>query len=127
MPFQGVRVSGLRELELAFARFGAEEKKALRAGLASAAEPVRARAVELADQNIRNIGPEWDQMRTGVTTKVVYVAPRHRRSGRPGYVRPNLAPLLMDRALSPALEENEPKVVELLDAVLGGLGEQWEA
>lgn len=125
MPFEGVRVSGLRELNRAFARFGAEEKKALTGALASAAEPVRARAVELADANIRNIGPVWDQMRTGVTARVVYVAPKQRRGRNPNLARPNLAPLLMDKALSPALEETEPQVVELLDGVLGALGEQW--
>jgi hypothetical protein len=126
MPFDGVRVDGLRDLQRAFARFGVEEKKALRDGLASAAEPVRVRATELADERIRNIGPEWDQMRIGVTTKVVYVAPaRRRRAGHTSLSRPNLAPLLMDRAMSPALEETEPEVVELLDAVLGRLGDEW--
>lgn len=127
MPFAGVRVSGLRDLERAFARFGEHEKRELTLGLALAAEPVRKRAEELADENIRNIGPEWSAMRTGVTTKLVYVAPRHRRAGRPGYVRPNLAPLLMDRAMSPALEENEPHVAELIDQMLGRLGEEWQA
>ena len=127
MPFEGVRVDGLRELNRAFAKFGAEEKKALTGALADAAEPVRARAETLADQNIRNIGPDWDQMRTGATTKLVYVAPARRRGRNPNLARPNLAPLLMDKALSPALEEAMPEVVDLLDGVLGQLGDEWAA
>jgi hypothetical protein len=125
MPFTGVRVSGLRDLDRAFAKFGRDEKQALRGALASAVEPVRKRAEELADQNIRNIGPAWEQMRVGVTTKVVYVAPSRRRGRNPNLARPNLAPLLMDRAMSPALEESIPEVVELLDGVLGRLGDEW--
>jgi hypothetical protein len=129
MPFDGVRVDGLRDLQRAFAKFGTEEKKRLRGALADAAEPVRARAVELADANIRNIGDQWDQMRVGVTSKVVYVAPkqRRRRGARVGSGRPNLAPLLMDRAMSPALEETKPQVIDLLDGVLGRLGDEWAA
>jgi hypothetical protein len=125
MPFDGVRVRGLRELEQAFARFGAAEKKMLTASLSAAVEPVRARAQELAASEIRNIGPRWQEMKVGVTTKLVYVAPRARR--RRGSPRKNLAPLLMDRAMSPALEEKTPEVIGLLDEVLGGLGDEWAA
>lgn len=127
MPFDGVRVSGLRELERAFARFGAAEKKTLTVSLAAAAEPVRARAEELAGTGIRNIGPRWQQMRVGVTTKLVYVAPKRRRGRNPNLARPNLAGLLMDRAMSPALEEKQIEVVGLLDAAFAGLGDEWAA
>jgi hypothetical protein len=127
MPFEGVRVRGLRDLERAFARFGAAEKKMLTASLAAAAEPVRVRAQELAASRIRNIGPRWQEMRVGVTTRLVYVAPKHRRGRNPNLARPNLAPLLMDRAMSPALAEKEAEVVGLLDAALGALGDEWEA
>ena len=125
MPFDGLRVQGLRELEQAFARFGAAEKKMLAGVLASAAEPVRERAQELASHNITNIGPRWEQMKVGVTTKLVYVAPRARR--RRGSPRPNLAGLLMDKAMQPALDEKAPEVESLLDVALGELGDEWAA
>lgn len=125
MASRTVRVHGLRELNRAFARYGAEEKKALQASLKAAGEPVRTRAEDLAAANITNIGPDWSQMRVGATTKVVYVAPKRRRN--PNLRRPNLAPLLMDSALSPALEETEPEVVALVGGVLDMLGERWGA
>jgi len=117
-----IRVQGLRELSTAFGRLSAELKAELKAELAAAAEPVRARAEALATSEIRNIGPTWSRMRVGVTPGVVYVAPKSRR--RRGSPRKNLAPLLMDRAMQPALEQEEPEVVGLLDAMLGRLSDE---
>lgn len=127
MPFEGVRVEGLRDLDRAFARFGKAEKKMLRGRLAAAAEPVRDRAQDLAGSEIRNIGPDWQEMKVGVTTKLVYVAPARRRGRNANLARPNFAPLLMSRALSPALEQNKDEVVGLIDDMLGELGEAWAA
>lgn len=115
-----VRVEGLRDLNRAFARLGAGVKKELVGELALAAEPVRAAAVELAVSGIRNIGPRWSQMRVGVTQSLVYVAPKSRR--RRGSPRPNLAPLLMDRAMQPALDENKEEVVTRLGLMIDRLG-----
>lgn len=119
MPFVGVRVQGLRELQRAFAQFGAEERRALRSGLAAAAEPVRVRAEELALADIDNmrLSPRWAQMRIGVTQPVVYVAPRARR--RQGSPRPNLAGLLMGRSMEPALDQERDEVVSLVDQLIG--------
>ena len=125
MPYAGVRVDGLRDLDRAFALFGKEEKKKFRVRLAEAAEPVRERAQELADENITNIGSEWSEFRIGVTTKAVYIAPRHRRSGHASYVRPKFGGLLMYEAMSPALEENKTAVADNIDSMLGELGDLW--
>lgn len=114
-----VRVQGLRELNAAFGRLSVELKAELAAGLAAAAEPVRSTAEQLAGSNIRNIGDQWSQMRVGVTSKVVYVAPKRRR--RRGSPRPNLAGLLMDRAMQPALEEKAVEVYTLVDVMIGRL------
>lgn len=119
MPFEGVRVQGYREASRAFAKMDAELKAELTGGLKEAGEPVRAEAETLAVSNIRNIGDRWSRMRLGVTTSVVYVAPSARNRG--GSPRPNLAGLLMDKAMSPALQAKEPEVVALLDAMLGRL------
>lgn len=126
MPFQGVRVNGLRDLERAFARFGAAEKEMLTASLSAAAEPVRARSEELASSEIENIGPRWQRMRIGVTTKLVYVAPKSRRGRNPNLARPNLAPLL-DHSMTEALTQETPTVIGLLDEALGSLGDIWAA
>lgn len=121
MPGAGeIRVQGLRELTSAFGRMSVQLKRDLAGELAVAAEPVRSRATDLAQTEIRNIGDRWSQMRVGVTTSLVYVAPKARR--RRGSPRPNLAGLLMNRAMQPALDEKAPEVVGLLDAMIGRLG-----
>lgn len=124
-----VRVEGLRELNRAFARADRKLKKELTGSLREAAEPVRAAAEHRAATEIRNIGEgdPWSLMRTGVTTKVVYVAPKQRGArGRGGRRRPNLAGLLMDRAMAPALAANREQVVHRVDGLLGSIGRDWE-
>jgi hypothetical protein len=117
-----VSVKGLRELSRAFGKLSVELKQELRETLAAAGDPVRARAESLASSEIRNIGDHWSRMRLGVTTSLVYIAPASRR--RRGSKRPNLAPLLMDRAMQPALDQEAPAVVGLLDAMLGRLSDE---
>lgn len=60
----------------------------------------------------------WSAMRVGIAPTLVYVAPRARRSG--GSPRPNLAPLLMERAMRPAVDEHSDEVVEKLEVALDG-------
>jgi len=119
-----IRIQGLKELTRSFNRLGADFKVALRVELADLAEPTRADAEERAAREIRNIGDRWEQMRIGITGQVVYVAPKaHRRKGSP---RPNLAPLLMDRAMQPALDSHadqiEAGVGRLFDRLAGEEG-----
>lgn len=91
-------------------------KTELRGFLREAAEPVQARAQSLAVEKIRNIGPRWSLMRVGVTTAGAYVAERQRGlKGPHPRRRPNLAGLLVDRALEPALQENHDRVVAALE------------
>lgn len=114
-----IRVQGLQELSRAFGRISADLRAEVRSELAAAGEPVRARGESLARSDIRNIGDRWSQMRIGVTSSLVYVAPKARR--RRGSPRPNLAPLLMDKALQPALDQSAPEIVAHMDAMLGRL------
>jgi len=120
MAAGAVRVRGLRELNRAFSKLAKDTKKELTGELKKAAEPVRGRAEELAVSRIRNIGSSWSAMRVGATAKMVYVAPRRRRSG--GSPRPNLAPLLLERALVPALDEKQGEVIDSVEQLLDRLG-----
>jgi hypothetical protein len=113
----------MRETSAAFARAGAQASKGLRTAEKHAAEPVRRDAEELAQSKIPRIGREWWRMRVGVTQRLVYVAPVRRgvRRGDLRHARPNLAYLLMERAMRPALEQNADEVshafAELFDQV----------
>jgi hypothetical protein len=98
----------------------------VRRGLRQAAEPVQRSAEELALEKIRRMprSPKWARMRVGVTRDFVYVAPRQRGAKGRGHQsarRPNLADLLMDRAMQPALDQHidevEARLEELLDRI----------
>lgn len=124
-----VHVKGLRDLEKAFKLAGPEANRELRAALTDVAEPIRADAERLARSRIPNIGESWSRMRTGVTLKVVYVAPksRSRESRRnPALRRPNLFGLLMGRSLEPALQQNLSLIENRVDKALQTVGAKWE-
>jgi hypothetical protein len=117
-----IHVSGLRELQRDLGRYAKDLKKELSVELKAVAEPVRAAAEQMASANIANIGPTWSRMRVGVTSSLVYVAPKSKRRG--GSPRGNLAGLLSEKAMQPALEENEPVIEAALEAMLDRLGEK---
>jgi hypothetical protein len=131
----GVHVRGLRELQRAFALADKKLARELRLALQEAADPVRYDAAQLAGKRIRNIlSPtaevNWAAMRVGVTRSLVYVAPqeRGRRSrANPKIRRPNLATLLMGRAMEPALVRNVATVERAVSRVLDTVGQAWEA
>lgn len=130
-----IRVRGLRDLQRAFALADKRLAKDLRVRLAEAAEPVRYDASQLAGKRIRNLlSPtaevDWSAMRVGVTRSVVYVAPveRGRRSRANRRIRrPNLATLLMGRAMEPALQRNLGTVETAVGRALDTVGQAWEA
>src|SRR4029077_1350261 len=98
---------------------GRDTSKAFRANERRIAEPVRSDAQTFAAGRIRNIGAQWPRMRTGVTRSLVYVAPRQKGThGRGPKRRPNLANLLMDRAMEPALQRNEARIERELERLL---------
>lgn len=120
-----IRVEGLRELNRAFARADRVLNAELKDGLRDAADPVRADAEALAVSGIPRIGLPWSRMRVGVTQKLVYVAPKERGRKR-GRRRPNLAGLLTERAMVPALEQNTAEVERRVGRVLDTVGREWE-
>lgn len=123
-----IAVRGLRELSAAFAKADKEARTGFRQELREVAEPVRATAEQLAESRITRIGPRWGRMRVGVTRRLVYVAPRQRgvNSKRSIAVRrPNLADLLMDRAMQPALDQHAPQIEARVEQALDNLLDRW--
>ncbi len=111
-----VRIEGFSRLQRDMRALGKDIAKDTRRTIAKAAEPARADAETLADQNIRNIGSRWDRMRIGVTIGGVYLAPKSRRRG--GSPRPNLGPLLIDKAMLPAVTKHAREVVDEVEVMI---------
>jgi len=122
-----IKVKGLRDLVRDLNRISSDVGDELRTELAKAADPVKRQAEALALGRIRNMpsSPDWAEMRIGVarSTALVYMVPerRSRRRNRK-WKRTNLADLLMERAMDPALEQNQEEVVQRVDEMLGRLG-----
>lgn len=112
----GITVHGLRDLNRAVSKASKDARREVRAAERQIAEPVRAEAQELAAREISHIGREWHQMRVGTTQKLIYVAPKMRNRG--GAKRKNLAGLLMDKAMQPALDHNQHRLEREVDQAL---------
>lgn len=126
-----LRVSGLAELQRAFARADRNVKKDLRSTIASVAEPVAADAHQLAVQEISGLGAAdpWAGFRVGVTRTLVYVAPKQRgrlsRRNPRRYIRRKFADFLMDKAMAPALDNNIPEIEQQVGRMLDGVADDW--
>lgn len=123
-----VSVKGLAELNRALRRTDRDMRLGVRSELREVAEPVRSQAESLAGSEIRRIGPAWQKMRVGITTNLVYVAPKQRGvrgRGSGGRRRPNLAPLLMDRAMQPALDRNAGQIERDLERTLDKIADTF--
>lgn len=132
MAVQPIKVEGLANLQRAFTRADRALRTDLRDALQEAAAPVRSDAQQLAGSQIRRMGQgsPWTRMRIGILGgTVVYVAPVERGvKGRGGERRrrPKLKPLMLDRALEPALERNRQAVVRRLDHMLDEVARVWD-
>lgn len=120
-----VRVHGLRELNATFRDAPKDTRRALHDEYRTIAEPVKTTAEALAVSEIPRVGVPWSRMRVGITTRLVYVAPRP-RGGRGSRRRPNFATLLARRALEPALARNAHRIEADFDAMLGRLVDKWD-
>jgi hypothetical protein len=128
---RAIRVENYKNVLQAFGKASRHLEKNFRAELREAVEPVRAEAERLAGSGaIENLktGDDWTKVRTGVTRSVVYIAPRERgrRSTRAGVGRPNLKPLLLDRAYEPALTKHRDDIIEDVDSLLGDVARIWD-
>jgi len=123
-----VVVRGQRDLSRAFAKADRDTRLRWRRTLRELAEPVRSDAEQMALTTIRNMAnsPKWARMRTGVTQKLVYVAPRQKGTrGRGRSRRPNLADLLMDRAMQPALDRHRGDVERAVELLFDGIADDF--
>ena len=130
MPAEGeVYVRGMRELSRAFAYADRDSRRELRAAFREVAEPVARDAESLAIARIRRmpLSPRWSLMRVGVTRTAVYVAPKQRgvRRRDDPHRRPNLADLMMDRAMEPALEQNQHEIEVAVEHALDRLADHF--
>jgi hypothetical protein len=126
-------VEGYTDLLRAFKVADRTLTRELRGRLRDVARPVADTAERLTAEGrpIRNLSPgdPWSGMRVGVTTKVVYVAPKERgrrTRDRPTIARPNLADRLMEDAMSPALDQHTDDIVNEMDRLLAEVGRDWE-
>jgi hypothetical protein len=129
MPNPAIILRGQRELIRAFTLAGKETSREIRSELRGVAEPIRADAEQLAAETIPRIGPKWSRMRVGVTTRLVYVAPRQRgvRNFDDPRARPKFADLVMGRAMEPALERNRVRAEAAVEEALARIGRDWES
>lgn len=128
---QAISVDGLAELERAFAAADRTLRHDLDDALEEAAAPVRSDAQFLAGTAItRNpAGSDWTRMRIGSRSSVVYVAPVERGAkgrGAQRFRRPKFKPLMLSRALEPALARNRQNVIRRLDGLLAEVKRVWE-
>jgi hypothetical protein len=126
-PGPAVVVKGMAEFQRALAHADRSSRLGVRRELRDIARPIANDAQQLALGTITGMAasPKWAGMRIGVTRKLVYVAPRQKGArGKGPRARPNLADLMMSRAMEPALErhrgELETNVERMLDRVADG-------
>lgn len=110
-PFS-IQIAGLAEMERAFKKLDPALGRELNVELRKAAEPVATTAREMALEDIRNMhrSEPWAEQRTGSLVGIIYIAPKKRGTKVRSKKRPNLAPLLLLRAMEPALAANETLV-----------------
>lgn len=127
-----VRVKGATDLIRAFSVLDRNLGRGIKEALENAAEPVRSEAASLAQTQISGMARSrlpWWQMRTGSNLTTVYVAPQQRgvkTIGKRPRMRPNLATLLLGRAMEPALDNNADRVEDEVLETLDDLFRAWE-
>lgn len=130
MPAEStIVIKGMREFVAACDHAGRRIKQEVRSELRAVAEPVRREAEIRASTTISHIGLQWPMMRVGVTRSLVYVAPKQRgrlSRANPRLRRPNLATLLMDKAMEPALARNAATIEGAVERFLDDVGRDWE-
>ena len=121
MPSATVEIEGLRELQRNLAKINRGAAGAVRKGIRNAATPVARHAEGLASGNISNIGPAWSRIRIGSPSGQVYLAPKQRNRG--GSPRPNLAGLLMNEAMIPAVGDKRREFLKAVEKTFDDLAD----
>jgi hypothetical protein len=122
-----VVVEGLREFQAALAKADRDTRLGVRADLRDVARPVADDAQHLALSTITGMrrSPKWAGMRVGVSRTLVYVAPRKRGVKSGPAKRRNLADLLMDNAMEPALERHTDEIEHSVEVVLDRVADRF--
>lgn len=123
-------VDGLADLQRALATAEKNVRLGVRNELRQVAEPIRRTAEVRSATEIRRMpwSPQWARMRTGVTRQSVYIAPRQRSRRRRGddpFRRPNLARLMLSRAMEPALTQHAPMVEREFEQMLDRVADKF--
>lgn len=130
---QAIRVENYKNVLEAFGAASKTIERGFMGSLREAAEPIREDAERRAGSGeIDNLadGDPWTLMRIGVTRSMVYVAPRERgrrTRGNPALERPNLKPLLLDRAMEPAIDAHRDHVRANIEDLLGYMARTFDA
>ena len=127
-PGARINVKGLRETYRAFGNISDDVQGELRDGLEQAAKPVQALGERYALERIRNMprSPAWAEMKIGVSKReaLVFMAPATKGRagrGRTKRKRKNLANLLLERSMEPAVEDNVERTERGLEDVIDKL------
>lgn len=135
MPAKGItiEVEGVQDLLRAYDGADKETKARVQSVLVRVGAPIARDAEGLALGRIRNMptSPRWAKFRVGavVTAKskrgeaFIYIAPMARNIG--GSPRPNLAPLLLERAMIPALKAHESEAIIKVDNALWHVAQKF--
>jgi hypothetical protein len=97
-------------------------KDGIREQLDESIQPLAAEVEALALAGVRRMprSPQWSDMRTGVAPDVAYVVPVQRGVKKANRrARPNLATLMLGRAMNPALEHQKPRIEREFDVLFG--------
>lgn len=117
-----VRVEGLGDFQRALKELDVSLQRQLHDGLLEAAAPVADAAAVLALKGISGMkyarNSAWWEMRVGQSPGLVYIAPKQRGRKRGGSKRPNLAGLLVVKAMEPAAEQQHERVQAAVESTL---------
>ncbi len=115
-----IAIEGYTDLDKAFRELEFGVQRSFREELKDASEPARIRSEQLALSEISGMRRwktvNWSEMRLGATQQGVYLAPKNRR--KIGQPRPNLAKLLIFKAMIPGTEQTLPEIEIQVQRVL---------
>lgn len=129
-----IEIEGFPELARALARTGPDVRRKLNDELHALAQPIADSAERHAEADItglsRKRSSDWGAMRVGIARgfSLVYVAPRERgvkSRGIDGRRRPKFANTLRDRAMDPAVRENEAALILGAERVVDDATNRW--
>ncbi len=127
-----VVVKGFTELQRALKNADKDTKDLVREAEKNVAKPVQLEAQRLAVTEISGLrrtnmktGAEWALMRIGITQKLIYVAPQQRGKKKGSQKRRKFGPILMDKAMEPALERHSAELQHLLEQAMERMADNF--